>query len=201
MRTPRKILKACIVSVALMTTAGCMSIEDFNLKIKPFAEWTERSYEDTRFEQRYKFSSASEVQVKAAAIDVLSTFKLKLTEKTERQLVASGNLTQFFEKGECEHWKAFDEPKSKELSGGLISLSCNDSSTQLIAILSTRQFSSGTLITLEYEISSPQALSMGLKLGKRPTPAASKAGSDKFWALLEKRLGTPVRVAKKEDLQ
>jgi len=163
--------------IALVTSAlitGCASmIADINRKILPVNQWYEQDYEATRF-TRYKFTNADAGTVRAAALKILPRVGLTPAYSAD-DIVASGNPTTMFTTAECESWADIDRAKTKELSSGLLVLTCNQSNKNslITARLSLKALSVGTLIILEYELNNPANAAHGV-VG--PTPSASRSG-------------------------
>lgn len=118
-------------------------------------------------------------------------------------IVASGNPTTMFTTAECEAWVKEDIDKTTDMSGGLLTLTCDSSNKTgiIIAKISTKKFKKGTLIVLDYELKNSESEAYGVIGPKRPPPTASKAGSSKFWNLLSSALPYPVMNVTKEDLK
>lgn len=180
---------------------GC-SIEGLNRKMEPVNQWYEQEYEATRFSQRYQFTKTDAGTVRKALLNILPKLNMTITSSTN-EIIANGYPTSMFTEEECEIWKEADNDKSKELSDGLISLTCDPSekNSVLIATMNFKEFPSGTLLVLDYELKVPMLESYGLRGPRRPPPTASKAGSSKLWELLNKEIPYPIRPATKEDLQ
>lgn len=188
-----------LVTSALIT--GCASmIANVNSKILPVNQWYEQDYEATRF-TRYKFTKADVGTVRAAVLKTLPRVGLTPAYSAD-DIVASGNPTTMFTTAECESWADIDRAKTKELSSGLLVLTCNQSNKNslITARLSLKGLSAGTLMILEYELNNPANAAHGVVGPHRPPPAAAKAGAAKFWDMLGQSLPEPIRNATKEDL-
>lgn len=95
--------------------------------------------------------------------------------------------------------------KTQYLSDGIMKLTCdpadpNNAGSFIVAIVSLKQFKKGTLIVLDYEMKIPQFEAYGIIGPRRPSPLGSKAGSIKFWDMLNKKLPYPLNDATAEDL-
>lgn len=188
--------------MAIASLTGCMSIEGLNKKLIPVNQWYEQEYEATRFTQRYQFTKTDTATARTAIVNLLPTVGMTVTSSSN-DVTATGYPTTMFTNEECESWKNADDEKSKELSGGLISLTCDPEEKNgiLIATFNFKELSAGTLIVLDYELKAPKFEAYGLHAPRRPPPTASKAGSSKIWNLLNAKLPYPVRPATKEDMQ
>lgn len=197
----RKIISAMLAALALNLT-GCMSMESINAKIAPVGKWYEQEYEESRFSQRYKFTRIDIEMVKREILNAIPQIGMTITGSSN-DIVATGNPTTMFTTAECESWKSLDEEKTKQLSSGLIQLTCDASNKDsiIVATFILKKFSAGTLLVLDYELSNPTFAAYGLTGPKRPPPSASKAGAEKFWNIVEKSLPHSLRTATKEDLQ
>lgn len=188
--------------MTIASLTGCMSIEGLNKKLIPVNQWYEQEYEATRFTQRYQFTKTDTATARTAIVNLLPTVGMTVTSSTN-DIIATGYPTTMFTNEECESWKNADDEKSKELSGGLISLTCDPEEKNgiLIATFNFKELSAGTLIVLDYELKAPKFEAYGLHAPRRPPPTASKAGSSKIWNLLNAKLPYPVRPATKDDMQ
>lgn len=197
----RKIASLVIV-YGLIVLTGCVSIEAINSKILPVNKWYEQEYEETRFTQRYKFTKTDVDAARRGIVTSASKFGMTITSSAE-DVVATGNPTTMFTTDECEAWKSIDEERTKQLSGGMIGLTCDASNNNSIILetIKLKRFLSGTLIVLDYETMNPTFEAYGLLGPRRPPPAASKAGSSKFWNIINQSFPYPVRDVTKEDLQ
>jgi hypothetical protein len=202
LKTKGNLMKKTIIVMAIASLTGCMSIEGLNQKLIPVNQWYEQEYEATRFNQRYQFTKTNISTVRTTIVDLLPTIGMTVTSSAN-DIIATGYPTTMFTTEECELWKNADDEKSKELSGGLISLTCDPSekNSNLIVTFSFKELSAGTLIVLDYELKAPKFEAYGLHAPRRPPPTASKAGSSKMWNLLNAKLPFPVRPATKEDVQ
>lgn len=191
-----------LMGVTIVNLAGCISIESLNKKLIPVNQWYEQEYESTRFSQRYQFTKTDISTVKMAIVNVLPKIGMTITS-SEKDIIATGYPTSMFTSQECELWKSADNEKSKELSQGIISITCDPSvkNSILVATFNLKEFSSGTLVVLDYELKIPQFDAYGLHGPRRPPPTASKSGSSKVWNLLNQKLPYPIRPATKEDIQ
>ncbi len=191
-----------LIYIAIINLTGCLSIESLNKKMIPVNQWYEQEYEATRFSQRYQFTKTDVSTVRTRLINVLPKIGMEVTSSSG-DIIATGYPTSMFTQEECEIWKSADNEKSKELSGGLISLTCDpsDKSSILVGTVTFKELHLGTLIVLDYELKVPQFEAYGLRGPRRPPPTASKAGSSKLWSLLNQELPYPVRPATKEDLK
>ncbi len=192
-----------VILVSLMITTGC-SVDYINAKLKPVNEWYESEYEKSRHEQRYKFTETKIEIVRDAIINTIPEFGLSVTSQGDN-IIAEGKPMSIFSREECEKWSKGDNEKTKELSGGFMSLSCdpanpNNAGSFIVAIASLKQFKKGTLIVLDYEMKIPQFEAYGIIGPRRPSPLGSKAGSIKFWDMLNKKLPYPLNDATAEDL-
>jgi hypothetical protein len=197
-------MKKYIVLIPLLTSVlltGCISMASINAKIAPLNKWWESEYEESRFTQRYKFTKADTDSVRKGIVNSVEKVGLTISSSIE-DIVASGNPTTMFTNEECESWKRADEEKTKQLSSGLIALTCDPSNknSTIVATVKLKAYPSGTLIVLDYEILSPKMDAYGIVGPRRPGPAASKAGSSKFWETVSKAISQPIRNATKEDL-
>lgn len=194
-------LTSLVALAAPMLLAGCMSIESINSKISPVNQWYEQDYEATRLTQRYKFTSTNIDTVRKGILNTLPQIGLTAKYSTD-DVVASGNPTTMFTEAECESWSEIDRAKTKELSSGLIGLTCDPSNknTVITVTVALKAFPKGTLMVLEYELNNPKMIVYGLIAPKRPAPAASKAAAIKFWDALSKQISQPIHNATKEDL-
>jgi hypothetical protein len=172
-----------------------------NTKISPLNMWWEKEYEETRFTQRYKFIKADSESVRRGVIDSAEKIGLTISSSTD-DIVASGNPTTMFTSAECEDWKRADENRTKQLSSGLIVLTCDASNKNsvIVATVRLKAYPKGTLIVLDYEMKNPKMDAYGVIGPRRPTPAASLAGSTKFWRILGQALAQPISNASKDDL-
>jgi hypothetical protein len=188
----------CVGTVLL---TGCVSIESINNKILPVSKWYEQEYEETRFTQRYKFTRTDIDTVHREIVNSLPQIGMTVIYATD-DIVATGNPTTMFTTSECESWANVDREKTKQLSGGMINLTCNSSNKNSIitVTINLKTFPSGTLIVLDYETKNPKFDAYGLRAPRRPPPAASKAGASKFWDVLARSLPYPVHNATKDDL-
>jgi hypothetical protein len=196
-----KIKLTLLALTASMLLTGCMSIESINSKIAPVNQWYQQDYETTRFTQRYKFTKADIDLVRKGILTILPQIGMSASYSTD-DIVASGNPTTMFSTAECESWSEVDRAKSKELSDGLIGLTCdsNNKNSLITATVNLKSFSQGTLMILNYETNNPKVAAYGIVFPRRPPPAASKAGAAKFWDYLGQVLAAPIRDATKEDL-
>jgi len=196
-----KISNVIVLLIAAMNLAGC-SIDYINSKLKPVNDWYEGEYEKTRFTQRYKFTKSDIDVVRKEVVNTAPQVGMTVTS-TDNVIVASGNPTTMFTTAECEAWAKEDLENTKEKSGGLLTLTCDSSNKTsiIIANISTKKFKKGTLIVLDYELKNAEMEAYGVISPKRPPPAASKAGSSKFWNLLSIALPHPITDVTKEDLK
>lgn len=189
--------------LTIFITTGC-SVDYINAKLKPVNEWYEAEYEKSRHEQRYKFTKTKIEIVRNEIINTIPEFGLTVTSQGDN-IIAEGKHTSIFSRDECEKWIKGDNEKTKELSGGLMGLTCdpadpNNAGSFIVAIASLKQFKRGTLIVLDYEMKIPQFEAHGIVGPRRPSPLGSKAGSTKFWDMLNKKLPYPLHDATGEDL-
>ena len=180
---------------------GCISIESINSKISPVSQWYQQDYEATRLTQRYKFTKTDIDTVHKGILKMLPKVGMSASYTTD-DIVASGNPTTMFSTAECESWAEIDRAKTKELSGGLIGLTCdsNNKNSLITATVSLKSLPTGTLMVLDYETNNPKMIAYGVVGPRRPPPAASKAGATKFWEFLGQELPEPIRNVTKEDL-
>lgn len=195
--------KSTTLALALTSIllTGCISMASINAKIAPLNKWWDQEYEDSRFTQRYKFTKAESESVRRGILNSAEKIGLTISSSTE-DIVASGNPTTMFSNAECESWRLLDEERTKLLSSGMIILKCDASNknSTIVATIKLKTYPSGTLIVLDYELLNPTMDAYGIVGPRRPAPAASKAGSSKFWEILGQTIPYPLRNATKEDL-
>jgi hypothetical protein len=192
---------ALLFALASAFLTGCISMASINAKIAPLNKWWESEYEESRFTQRYKFTKATIESVRRGVVSSAEKVGLTISSSTD-DIVASGNPTTMFTSEECESWKRLDEERTKQLSSGFIVLTCDASNknSTIVATVKLRSYPNGTLIILDYEVLNPKIEAYGIIGPRRPGPAASKAGSAKFWETVSKTISEPIRNATKEDL-
>ena len=197
-------MKKTIVLTLIVSTVflnGCLSMATINAKISPLIMWWEKEYEDTRFTQRYKFTKADSESVRRGVVDSAEKIGLTISSSTD-DIVASGSPTTMFTTDECETWKRADEERTKQLSSGLIALTCDASNKNTVIVFTVRlkTYPKGTLIVLDYELTNPKMDAYGVIGPRRPAPTASQLGSSKFWAFLGQSLAQPISNVSKDDL-
>lgn len=188
---------------SLIIITGC-SVDYINAKLKPVNEWYEAEYEKSRHEQRYKFTKTKIEIVRNEILNTIPEFGLTVTSQGDN-IIAEGKPTSIFSREECEKWIKGDNEKTQDLSDGIMRLTCdpadpNNAGSFIVGIISLKQFKKGTLIVLDYEMKIPQFEAYGIIGPRRPSPLGSKAGSIKFWDMLNKKLPYPLNDATAEDL-